>query len=413
MRSRRVLSLALILGVAALGIVAGGAYGTAASDPVAGAIAFFSARGPNGDNEIYSMNPDGSDVRNLTQNPADDRDPTWSADGTLIAFSTNRGAGGNYEIFVMRWDGSDQHNLTNSPENDLDPYWDYNSDADIFFVREIGGPILPRHASGDIFVMRSDGSGQTNLTNSPADDRDPARGFHEGAGVFGVLFATDRGAAGDYEIFTMASNGSGQTNLTNNPANDRGPVLANPWQFSQQQIAFSTNRGGSGNGEIFVMNADGTDQRQVTAGPASDRHPFWTVWSGIGITLVFSRRASGGNDEIYLYDNGTLTNLSNNAADDLGPSVSHRPPPPPAPPPPPGPPPPPPVRCRVPRVVGLRLARARVRIRTSHCSVGRVTRVRSRRAGRVIRQSPRRGMVKRRGFPVRLTVGRNQEGLAK
>ena len=381
--------------------------GAASSDPVAGAIAFFSARGPNGDNEIHSMNLDGSDVRNLTQNPADDRDPTWSADGTLLAFSTNRGAGGNYEIFVMRWDGSDQHNLTNSPENDLDPYWDYNSDADIFFVREIAGPFPAPHANDDIFVMRSDGSGQTNLTNSPADDRDPARGFHEGAGVFGVLFATDRGAAGDYEVFTMASDGSGQTNLTNNPADDRGPVLANPWPFSQQQIAFSTSRGANGSDEVFVMNADGTDQRQVTTGGSNDRHPFWRVWSGVGTTLVFSRRAAGGNDEIYLYDNGTLTNLSNNAADDLGPSVSHRPPPPPAPPPAPGPPPPPPVRCRVPRVVGLKLGRARVRIRRSNCSVGRVIRVRSRRAGRVIGQSPRRGVVKRRGFPVRLTVGRS------
>ena len=67
------------------------------------------------------MNPDGSDVRNLTQNPADDRDPTWEAGGTLLAFSTNRGSGGNREIFVMNWDGSNQHNITNSPEDDSDP----------------------------------------------------------------------------------------------------------------------------------------------------------------------------------------------------------------------------------------------------------------------------------------------------
>ena len=52
------------------------------------------------------MNSDGSNLRNLTQNPADDRDPTWSADGGAIAFSTNRGSGGNYEIYVMSWDGS-------------------------------------------------------------------------------------------------------------------------------------------------------------------------------------------------------------------------------------------------------------------------------------------------------------------
>jgi beta-lactam-binding protein with PASTA domain len=64
------------------------------------------------------------------------------------------------------------------------------------------------------------------------------------------------------------------------------------------------------------------------------------------------------------------------------------------------------VRCRVPRVVGLRLARARARIRAAHCSTGRVRRVRSRRVGRVVRQSPRPGVVRRRGFKVNLVIGR-------
>jgi subtilisin family serine protease len=83
-----------------------------------------------------------------------------------------------------------------------------------------------------------------------------------------------------------------------------------------------------------------------------------------------------------------------------------QPPPPPPPLPPPPPPPPPQVRCRVPRVIGLTLGRARVRIRRAHCSVGRISRVRSRRVGRVLRQSPRPGAVRRRGFKVKVVVGR-------
>ena len=83
------------------------------------------------------------------------------------------------------------------------------------------------------------------------------------------------------------------------------------------------------------------------------------------------------------------------------------PPAPPQPPPPPPPPPPaPPVRCVVPRVIGLRLAAARRKIRQRRCTVGRVRRAHSRRVGRVIRQSPRSGSVKRRGYPVTLIVGR-------
>jgi PASTA domain/Divergent InlB B-repeat domain len=78
-----------------------------------------------------------------------------------------------------------------------------------------------------------------------------------------------------------------------------------------------------------------------------------------------------------------------------------------APPPPPPPPPPPALRqCRVPRVIGLRLAKARTRIRRAHCSVGRVRRARSRRVGRVISQSPRAGARRPRGTRVKLVVGR-------
>src|SRR5439155_25841557 len=80
--------------------------------------------------------------------------------------------------------------------------------------------------------------------------------------------------------------------------------------------------------------------------------------------------------------------------------------PPPPPPPPPPPQPPPAVRCQVPRVIGLRLAAARTRIRRARCSVGRIRRASSRRAGRVIGQSPRPGPVRPRGPRVNLVVGR-------
>jgi len=60
----------------------------------------------------------------------------------------------------------------------------------------------------------------------------------------------------------------------------------------------------------------------------------------------------------------------------------------------------------VPRVIGLKLNRAKRRIRARHCSVGRIRRVQSRRVGRVLAQKPRAGTRKPRGFPVKLVVGR-------
>jgi hypothetical protein len=86
------------------------------------------------------------------------------------------------------------------------------------------------------------------------------------------------------------------------------------------------------------------------------------------------------------------------------------PPLPPPPPPQPQPQPQPPTAtriCRVPRVVGLRLVRARTAIRRANCSVGRVRGVRSRAVrGRVVRQSPRAGTRLRRGARVTLVISR-------
>ncbi len=64
------------------------------------------------------------------------------------------------------------------------------------------------------------------------------------------------------------------------------------------------------------------------------------------------------------------------------------------------------VLCHVPKVVGLALRRARVRIRNANCSIGRVRSRRSKRVRRVVAQSPRAGAERSRGAKVDLVVGR-------
>ena len=71
-------------------------------------IAFANER--DGNNEIYVISVDGTGLRNLTRNPADDGHPKWSPDGRTIGFVSNRG--GNRDIYVMNTDGSGQRNLT-------------------------------------------------------------------------------------------------------------------------------------------------------------------------------------------------------------------------------------------------------------------------------------------------------------
>lgn len=56
--------------------------------------------------EVFVADADGSNPRNISNNPAFDGWPAWSPDGSMIAFASNRG-NQNYQIYTMRPDGSD------------------------------------------------------------------------------------------------------------------------------------------------------------------------------------------------------------------------------------------------------------------------------------------------------------------
>jgi TolB protein len=90
--------------------------------PKGDAIAFTSRR--DGDWELYSIRPDGTGLTRLTNSPGNDAHASWSPDGRWIAFSSARGGfkdemarggGGGQgatDIFVMRPDGTDVRRLT-------------------------------------------------------------------------------------------------------------------------------------------------------------------------------------------------------------------------------------------------------------------------------------------------------------
>jgi Tol biopolymer transport system component len=121
---------------------------SAADKAPLGEIAFVSDR--DGNNEIYLMNTDGSNQRNLTRNVANDYSPVWSPDGTRIAFTSTRD--GNNEIYVMDIDGKNLHNLTNNSANDLLLGW---SPDGKFLSYQSDGSVADGNG---LYVMTSDGN---------------------------------------------------------------------------------------------------------------------------------------------------------------------------------------------------------------------------------------------------------------
>ncbi|MFY9558375.1 MAG: winged helix-turn-helix domain-containing protein, partial [Blastocatellia bacterium] len=86
-------------------------------------IVFDSER--DGNKEIYVMDADGGNQTRLTRNDAIDSAATWSPDGSKIAFSSNRDNSYpfNFDIYVMNPDGSDVRRIVDDPEYDAEPKW--------------------------------------------------------------------------------------------------------------------------------------------------------------------------------------------------------------------------------------------------------------------------------------------------
>jgi len=243
-----------------------------------GLIAFVSTR--DGDGEIFRMNTDGSDLRQLTDNTIWDGFPTWSPDGSRIAYYTSINKK-NWVIMVMDSDGGNPRQLTDNGICDGAPYWSpdgkrisYSSDADC----------TAKHR--EIYVMDADGGSPRNLTRNDADDMSSSWSQDSQQ----IVFSSNRD--GDYEIYIMTDDGSIVTQLTDNEVDDLMPA----WSPDGARIAFVTDR--DGNDEIYDMGIDGEDVKRLTDDSPNDWFPFW---SHDGTQLLFNSWRDG-NLEIYVMD---------------------------------------------------------------------------------------------------------------
>jgi Tol biopolymer transport system component len=105
-------------------------------------IAFVSDRG--GQTDIWTMLTDGSDVRQVTNDSADDQIPAWSPDGKeLVAISDRRDR--VYQVFLSAWDGRYTHDLSSSQGTKDSPVWSKDN-REVTFIT--GGKVYGITRSG-------------------------------------------------------------------------------------------------------------------------------------------------------------------------------------------------------------------------------------------------------------------------
>jgi Tol biopolymer transport system component len=112
----------------------------------------------SGRGDIYTIRPDGSNLRPLTLTAADEEYPDWSPDGRRIAFNTDRDA--QFDIYVMRSDGSRQTRLTYNGAGL--PVWSPDG-------RKIA-LTSDRSGNAEIYTLRAEGGRQRNRTESESHD---------------------------------------------------------------------------------------------------------------------------------------------------------------------------------------------------------------------------------------------------
>ena len=151
----------------------------------------------------------------------DERYPSYSPDGTQIAFRGDLDLAeptGDEEIYVMNADGTDVRQLTSNADFDSAPSWSPDG-KQILFERAPAGTFTPgtEAQEKDIYVMRADGTHVRRLTDSPGLDEGPE--FSPDATKIAFSSARD----GQQEIYVMDADGSNPRRLTDNPARDESP----------------------------------------------------------------------------------------------------------------------------------------------------------------------------------------------
>lgn len=241
-------------------------------------LAFESNR--NGNFEIYTMDIDGSHIKQLTFDSSFDGTPDWSPDGKQIVFAAERD--GDPEIYIMNSDGSHQQRITNAPGDDSHPHFSPDGKR-IIFCSARSTPDLKADWGKqwiEIFSMKTDGSNVQQISHFKTVSTFPSYSPDGKQIVFRMV--TDEPAFNwdlsptkrNSEVFVMDVNGTNPVNISKSAAFDGWPV----WSPDGSQIAFASNRLGPANAsQIFLADRNGQHVKRLTVEAGSFAQPSFSA----------------------------------------------------------------------------------------------------------------------------------------
>jgi TolB protein len=241
-------------------------------------IAFISRQ--NGNKELFVMDQDGSNVKQLTSDRSIILSPAWSPDSREIAVTSYRDR--NPDLVAVGLNGNGRRPLSQQPGLNSAPSWSPDSSRIALTLSKDGNP--------EIYTMSRNGTDLRRLTNHPAIDTSPTWSPTGRQ----IAFVSDR--SGSPQVYIMDAEGSNVRRLTYQGSYNDRPA----WSPRGDRIAFVSMEGSRF--DVYVMNVDGSGSQRLTMGNGSNESPSW---SPDGRFLVFSSTRSGVPQLYRMYDDGS------------------------------------------------------------------------------------------------------------
>ncbi len=185
--------------------------------------------------DIFTANPDGSGLIQLTDSPGYDAEATISKDGKKIVFTSTRN--GDLDIYTMDADGRHVKQLTHelgydggpvfSPDRKMVVYRAYHpvTDKEVAEYKDLLAHDLIRPSSLELWLMRADGKKKKQITKLGAASFAPAF-FPNGNRI---IFSSNQGSTGgmgNFELYAIGKDGKHLEQITFSPGFDGFPMFS-------------------------------------------------------------------------------------------------------------------------------------------------------------------------------------------
>lgn len=209
--------------------------------------------------DIYTANPDGSNLRRLTKNGVYTAEGTLAPDGRSIVFTSLKD--GDLDIYTMNVDGSNVRRLTNTPGYDGGPFFSpdgkqivyrawHPTDTALANYRALLNQRLVRPTRMEIWVMNADGSGQHQITSLGGANFAPYFTPDGKRIIFSSNYRNPHSR--NFDLYLVNADGSGLEQVTNHPEFDGFPMFSP----DGKKLVWEANRSGASLDELDIYIAD-------------------------------------------------------------------------------------------------------------------------------------------------------------